>query len=58
LRNQLTYFRRLGQQQQLMLNATNLLINSIQLNHLIGHSQAESELCTSADDAEVEEDDG
>jgi hypothetical protein len=40
------------------LDATNLLLKGIQLNQLIGHSQAESDVTTSTDDLELEEDDG
>ena len=46
------------QSQILRLDATSLLVRGIQLNSLIGHVQAESDVAASSEDLEVEEDDG
>lgn len=47
------------QQQALQLSATNMLMRSIQLNHLIENDEAESGVVpNSGEDAEIEEDDG
>jgi len=46
------------QQQHLQLQASNILLSGIQINQLIGHSEGESEVASSSEDLEVEEDDG
>lgn len=55
----LTWFRRMAQMQQMKLNATNLLMCSIQMNALIGNMEVSSGLLPASDeDKEVEDDDG
>jgi hypothetical protein len=55
----LTWFRRMAQMQQMKLNATNLLLCSIQMNALIGNMEVASGLLPASDeDKEVEDDDG
>ena len=42
----------------MQIQSSNLLINAMQMNQLIGHEEEESEVASSAEDLEVEEDDG
>ena len=52
-------YRRMVQQQALRLDATNLLMRSIQVNGLIGNAEADCGILpNSNEDQEVEEDDG
>ncbi len=46
------------QAKQVQLTASNLLMQSIQLNQLISHELGDSEVTTSSEDLDVEEDDG
>ena len=47
------------QLQQLRLNATNMLMTSIQINHLLQDSEAEAgQVVNSSEDGELEDDDG
>lgn len=50
--------RRLVQNQVMKLQSSTLLLNSIQLNQLIGHLSEESEMAASSETDDVEEDDG
>jgi hypothetical protein len=44
--------------QQIKLQSCSILIRGIQMNQLIGNDEEESGVATSAEDLEVEEDDG
>ena len=44
--------------QQMRLNASSMLLTSIQINELIRDSEAEAGQVASSEDAEVEDDDG
>ena len=52
-------FSKLIQAQQMRLNASNLLITSIQLNEMMRDAEAEAgQVANSSEDAEIEDDDG
>jgi len=46
------------QAQVVRLDATSLLMKSLQLNHLIGHETEGSELSATAEDLDLEDEDG
>lgn len=48
----------MAQMEHMRLNASTMLLTSIQINELIRDSEAEAGAVASSEDAEVEEDDG